>query len=221
MRLRRYKKISFFLAITIVMSLAFSLVNTNQKIIFKHVDHAFAADKDKDTDKNKDKDKKEKDDLGLTDPGKEPCPECPECPDPAKVVLRGLEEKKNQIEKSRQGMTKERKELERYEEQIDEKLESLTALKEQLESDMAQLEEKKTQQQIQKEAVYEAKIGRLVKMYAGMKPKNAAQIMDKMNLEVAQEIFLRMREASASQILSFVDSEKAAKISERLAFKKQ
>ena len=58
-------------------------------------------------------------------------------------------------------------------------------------------------------------------MYAGMKPKNAAQIVDKMNLEVAQEIFLRMREASAAQILAFVDSGKAAKISERLAFKRK
>ena len=58
-------------------------------------------------------------------------------------------------------------------------------------------------------------------MYAGMKPKDAAQIVDKMTLDVAQEIFLRMREASASQILSFVESEKAAKISERLAFKKK
>ncbi len=33
--------------------------------------------------------------------------------------------------------------------------------------------------------------------------------------------FLRMREVSASQILAFVESEKAAKISERLAFRKK
>ncbi len=38
--------------------------------------------------------------------------------------------------------------------------------------------------------------------------------------EVAQVIFLRMREASAAQILSFVDSGKAAKISDRVAYKK-
>jgi len=150
---------------------------------------------------------------------KEPCPECPECPDPAKVVLRGLEEKKTRIEKQQKQLTKEQKELEIFEEQIDEKLESLKTLKKQIEDDMALLTKEKTQQEQDKEAVYEAKIGRLVKMYAGMKPKNAALIVDKMNLEVAQEIFLRMREASASQILSFVDSEKAAKISERLAFK--
>ncbi len=150
-----------------------------------------------------------------------PCPECPECPDPAKVVLRGLEEKRTQVEKEHQALLAERKQLESFEEQIDEKLENLNALKKQIEQDLALLDKKKSQKELDKEAAYEAKIGRLVKMYAGMKPKAAAEIVNKMKLEVAQEIFLRMREASASQILSFVDSEKAAKISERLAFKRK
>ena len=149
-----------------------------------------------------------------------PCPECPECPDPAKVVLRGLEDKKVMIEEQRKIMEEERKALQSYEEQIDEKLAALENLKTQIKEDMALLEQTKTQQELDKEAAYEAKIGRLVKMYAGMKPKNAALIVDKMKLDVAQEIFLRMREASASQILAFVDSEKAAKISERLAFRR-
>lgn len=152
---------------------------------------------------------------------KTPCPECPECPDSAKIVLRGLEDKKIQIEKSQEDLAQEKKELERYEEQIDEKLATLERLKKQITDEMVQLETKKTQQELEIEAAYEAKLGRLVKMYAGMKPKDAAQIVDKMTLDVAQEIFLRMREASASQILSFVESEKAAKISERLAFKKK
>jgi flagellar motility protein MotE (MotC chaperone) len=163
-----------------------------------------------------------------TGPGKkegeaepQPCPECPECPDPAKVVLRGLEEKKTRIEKQQAIQLQEKKELELFEEQIDEKLEALKDLKRQIEEDMALLDKKKTLKELEQEAAYEAKIGRLVKMYAGMKPKDAAKIVDKMNLEVAQEIFLRMREASASQILAFVDSEKAAKISERLAFKRK
>ena len=150
-----------------------------------------------------------------------PCPECPECPDSAKIVLRGLEDKKIQVEKSQENLVQERKELERYEEQIDEKLVTLERLKKQINDEIAQLETKKTQQELEKEAAYEAKLRRLVKMYAGMKPKKAALIVDKMTLEVAQEIFLRMREASASQILSFVGAEKAAKISERLAFKKK
>lgn len=150
-----------------------------------------------------------------------PCPECQECPDPAKVVLRGLEEKKNAIEKSQKILDLEKKELEGYEEHLDEKLIALEALKKQIAEDMARLEETKTQKELEKEAQFEAKMNRLVKMYAGMKPKNAAQIVDKMSLETAQEIFMRMREASASQILAYVDSEKAAKISERLAFKRK
>ena len=149
------------------------------------------------------------------------CPECPECPDPAKVVLQGLEEKKKAVTEASETLAKEKKELETYEAQIDEKLESLTALKKQIEADMARLEEKKTAKEQQEAAAFEAKMNRLVKMYASMKPKAAAEIVNKMELSVAYEIFLRMREVSASQILAFVESEKAAKISERLAFRKK
>ena len=150
-----------------------------------------------------------------------PCPECPECPDPAKVVLQGLKDKKKAVAEAREQLTKEKKELETYEAQIDEKIESLTALKKQIEADMARLEKKKTSKEREEAAAFEAKMNRLVKMYASMKPKAAAEIVNKMELSVAYEIFLRMREVSASQILAFVEYEKAAKISERLAFKKR
>ncbi len=151
----------------------------------------------------------------------QPCPECPECPDPAKVVLRGLEEKKQSIDEAQKALNQQKKELETYEAQIDEKLSELTSIKEQIKQDMAQLQRVKTQQELDEEAAYETKVNRLVKMYAGMKPKSAAQIVDKMELEVAQEIFLRMREPVAAQILAFVNSDKAAKISERLAYRKK
>lgn len=153
--------------------------------------------------------------------GSAPCPECPECPDPAKVVLQGLEEKKKAVAEASEKLAKEKKELETYETQIDEKIESLTALKKQIEADMARLDKKKTAKERQEAAAFEAKMNRLVKMYASMKPKAAAEIVNKMELSVAYEIFLRMREVSASQILAFVENEKAAKISERLAFKKR
>ncbi|NDY73400.1 hypothetical protein DO021_00445 [Desulfobacter hydrogenophilus] len=150
-----------------------------------------------------------------------PCPECPECPDPAKVVLQGLEDKRKAVAEASEQLAKEQKELETYEAQIDEKIESLTTLKKQIEADMARLEKKKTAKEREEAAAFEAKMNRLVKMYASMKPKAAAEIVNKMELSVAYEIFLRMREVSASQILAFVEYEKAAKISERLAFKKR
>ncbi|WP_321494963.1 hypothetical protein [uncultured Desulfobacter sp.] len=149
------------------------------------------------------------------------CPACPECPDPAKVVLQGLEDKKKSVAEASEKLAKEKKELETYEAQIDEKLASLTALKKQIEEDLARLETQKTAKEKEEAAAFEAKMNRLVKMYTGMKPKAAAEIVNKMELSVAYEIFLRMREASAAQILAFVEFEKAAKISERLAFRKR
>ena len=204
-------KLIFSLAVCFLFSGLTGVGYKNGYILKGFTPNAFAEDKEEKKPTDPAKDQAE---------GDAPCPECPECPDPAKIVLRGLEDKKLLIEKSQKELAREKKELERYEEQIDEKLLSLAALKKQINADMASLEEKKTQKDFEKEAAYEAKIQRLVKMYAGMKPKNAALIVDKMTLEVAQEIFLRMREASAAQILAFVDTGKAAKISERLAYKK-
>ncbi|MBU1345122.1 MAG: hypothetical protein KKE44_18230 [Proteobacteria bacterium] len=215
--MKHYKKAVVFLVIWFLILEVSGGFYYNNPTVSLNGSTAFAADEkkdekkiEKDTAKNKGEDAKEN-----------PCPECPECPDPAKVVLRGLEDKKTMVEKQQKALAQQKKELEQFEEQIDEKLESLKGLKKQIEDDMATLTKTKTQKEQEKETAYEAKIGRLVKMYAGMKPKSAAQIVDKMNLEVAQEIFLRMREASASEILAFVDSEKAAKISERLAFKRK
>lgn len=201
--------------ILVVICLLFVIWFPNRSVsIFSMIPYAAAADEEE-----------EKAPAGEPAEGEDgaaaPCPECPECPDPAKVVLRGLEEKRVAIEKQQKILDQGKKELENMEAQIDEKLENLAVLKKQIEEDMAALTREKTQRELEKEAAYEAKIGRLVKMYAGMKPKAAAEIVNTLNLEVAQEIFLRMRETSASQILSFVDSEKAAKISERLAFKRK
>jgi len=157
----------------------------------------------------------------VSDPSSSDCPECPECPDPAKVVLRGLDKKKKMLAKESDSVDKKKKELERYEEQIDEKLVQLKKLKEQINRDFALLEKKKSEKEIAQEAAFEKRIRSLVKTYAGMKPKNAAKIVDKMELEVARKIFSRMRETSAAQILANVDSAKAAKITEHLAYKKK
>jgi flagellar motility protein MotE (MotC chaperone) len=209
-------KLIFFLAIIFFFSVIGSQLlfrdNTGRSWMPASV-HAEDEKPEKQENSEKAKDEKAAGDS------EEPCPECPECPDPAKVVLRGLEDKKTAIDKQQKILDKQRKDLAVFEEQIDEKINQLTKLQEQIKSDLAILNQKKSEKEQQQEAQYEAKVGKLVKIYAAMKPKDAAQKINELNLEVAQEIFLRMREASASQILAFVDNEKAAKISERLAFK--
>ena len=212
--MKQYKKILIYIGISLFCFTGFNSLNYHDSPLLISTVKVFAADDNKEeTKKDSGKETKEGEE--------EPCPECPECPDPAKVVLRGLEDKKTMIAKEQKNLIQAQKELEIFEEQIDEKLENLKVLKKQIKEDMALLTKKKSSREQEKEAAYEKKIGRLVKMYAGMKPKKAALIVDKMNLEVAQEIFLRMRETSAANILSFVDSDKAAKISERLAFKRK
>jgi len=79
-------------------------------------------------------------------------------PDPAKVVLRGLEDKKTMVEKQHKALLDERKQLALFEEQIDEKLENLKNLKKQIEDDLALLNKTKTQKEQAQEAEYEAKI---------------------------------------------------------------
>ncbi|MCP3954920.1 MAG: hypothetical protein GY697_22270 [Desulfobacterales bacterium] len=201
--------------IFIVFSLIMILSFTNKVLVTnkEFVKSVYAADE---SESEKAKPKKKLKDVETSD-----CPECPECPDPAKVMLRGLEEKKKSIAKESDNMSKRKKELERYEEQIDEKLAQLKKLKEQINSDFALLDKKKSEKEIAQETEFEKRLNSLVKTYAGMKPKNAAKIVDKMELEVARKIFSRMRETSASAILANVDSEKAAKITEYLAYKKK
>ncbi len=201
--------------IFIIFSLIMVLSFTNKILITKKgfVKSVYAADESKD---NEPKSKKK-----LKTKETDDCPECPECPDPAKVMLRGLDEKKKNIAKESENLGKRKKELERYEEQIDEKLVQLKKLKEQINSDFALLDKKKSEKEIAQETEFEKRLNSLVKTYAGMKPKNAAKIVDKMELEVARKIFSRMRETSASAILANVDSAKAAKITEYLAYKKK
>lgn len=214
--MKTVKKIALILLISCFLWPAGILQeNRSSKMTRGVVPNAYAEDEKKDAPKEGETDDAAKEKK------KDPCPECPECPDPAKVVLRGLEEKKTAIDKQQKILEKQRKDLAVFEEQIDEKINELKKLQEQIKTEMALLDAKKSQREQNREAEYEARIGKLVKVYAGMKPKAAADIINGLNLEVAQDVFLRMREASASQILAFVDSEKAAKISERLAFKKK
>ncbi len=146
---------------------------------------------------------------------------CPPCPDPAKVVLEGLEEKRAVIARDEERLAEEKKRLEKFKQEIDEKLEALGALQQQIRDDLATLDQRKTDQELEREAALDARMNTLVKVYSGMKPQKAAAIVDKMDIEVAKQIFSRMRETSSAQILAFVDSEKAAKISERIVFKKK
>ncbi|GEM_PF-2536974 len=218
------KTIIFFVALcfVLILPMKFYFANTH-KFTFSvfNINSAFAKDKKAvtGTGNKKELNPGEKNKNNGNNTKTKPCPDCPKCPDPAKMVFNGLEQKRVSIAKAEAKLKKMKKSLEVFKGDLDDKLDSLSKLKKQIETDLANIEKKKTAKQQQKQAAFEAKMDRLVKMYSGMKPRNAAKIVDQLDLEVAKEIFSRMRETSAAQILAYVNSEKAAKISERIAYK--
>jgi len=210
--LHKTKKTTFILNIIILSGLLFFLP------VKSFLNFALAENKNI-TIIQQDLEKAENDNLEY-DQGKAPCSECPKCPDPEKVVLDGLEERKEKLARAEKKFSFEKKKLETIKQEINEKLERLTALQRQIDSNFVLLKSEVKKRQIKSQEEFEKKIASLVKMYSGMKPKKAARIIDKIDLETAKQIFLRMRESLSAKILSHVESEKAAKISEYIAHKK-
>ncbi len=136
-----------------------------------------------------------------------------------KQMLKGLEEKRRQIESRRAALKAEEKRLEKLKQEIEEKIESLAKIQKEVETRLARLEKKKTEKQKQQEVAEAAKIKQLVKAYSAMKPRKAAAIINNMDIETAKKILLNMKGDQAGVILSYVNSDHAARISQSLAFK--
>ena len=60
------------------------------------------------------------------------------------------------------------------------------------------------------------RIRHLVKIYSSMKPKAAAELMNNLDTDAAVEVFLGMKGEIAGGILSYMDTAKAAVITQRL-----
>lgn len=63
----------------------------------------------------------------------------------------------------------------------------------------------------------QVKVDKLVQVYAGMKPQQAARVIETINEDLAVEVLDKMKKKSASEILNMMDAKKAQKLSEALA----
>ena len=61
------------------------------------------------------------------------------------------------------------------------------------------------------------RVRHLVKIYSSMKPKAAASLMNQLDIHVAVEVFLNMKGDIAGGVLSYMDTQKAANITKKLA----
>jgi flagellar motility protein MotE (MotC chaperone) len=96
-------------------------------------------------------------------------------------------------------------ELETLEKQLDEKLRKLQELDAGIKAEVAAYRQ-----------ISDERIKHLVKIYSSMKPNAAASLMNNLDTGVAVEVFLNMKGEIAGGILSYMDTTKAANITQRL-----
>jgi flagellar motility protein MotE (MotC chaperone) len=67
-----------------------------------------------------------------------------------------------------------------------------------------------------KRTAKENQVKHLIKIYSTMKPQKVAQLIEKLDINLITELFSRMKGDVVGQILSFVDTEIGARITQGL-----
>jgi flagellar motility protein MotE (MotC chaperone) len=119
-----------------------------------------------------------------------------------------------------QNLSTRRKEIDQREQEVKQREVLLAAAEKRLEGKIAELKDVQTQIEglIRKyNAQQEAEIKRLVTIYEGMKPKDAARIFDQLDLTVLLGILERMRESKSSPIIAQMTPERAKEITTQIA----
>ena len=122
-----------------------------------------------------------------------------------KTINSSFLRKKAELKEKEKYLEKRKIQLVALQEEINNKIAKLTRLRNEIRAEIAV---KKTGE--------ERKLKHLIKIYSTMKPQKAASLIEKLDLKLVIELFSRMKGDVVGDILSFVDIEKAAKISEGL-----
>jgi len=125
------------------------------------------------------------------------------------IDLNFLLKKRAEIEKEEDELARKRAELIAIQEDINNKIAKLTQLRNEIRAQMAA-----------KKAVQTQKLKHLIKAYSAMKPQKAASLIEKLDMPFAIELLSRMKGDAVGNILSFIETDKAARISEQLVKRK-
>tara|TARA_R110002072_G_scaffold60051_53_gene152750 strand:+ start:157 stop:852 length:696 start_codon:yes stop_codon:yes gene_type:complete len=125
-------------------------------------------------------------------------------------VLQRLADRRAEIDKLRGDLALREKLLAATEKKLNTKLAELNGLKSQIESLLKKHDEEQ-----------EAKLKSLVKIYETMKPKNAARIFERLEMDILLDVVERMREAKTSLIFAAMDPAKAKAVTSRLAERRE
>jgi len=111
------------------------------------------------------------------------------------------------------------KALQKRQEDLDRREQSLKALEKELDAKLTRLQELEAGlgRMIEKaDALKDKKLKHLVDVYSNMKAKQAAEVLQTLDEKIAVKILAGMRGRTAGEILTFVNAEKAARLSEAL-----
>lgn len=121
------------------------------------------------------------------------------------IDLKIIIQQKAEFEKEEKRIAKKKVELLAIQDDINKKIATLTILRDEIRGEKAK-----------KKAAEEQQFKHLIKVYSAMKPQNAADLIEKLDIKLAIELLSKMKGDDVGKILSFVKIEKAAKISEGL-----
>lgn len=110
------------------------------------------------------------------------------------------------------------------EKKLDEREESIRLIQKQIEEKLVTLQTLRkeiTSLLKEKDNFEERRYEHLVKVYEGMKPSEAASLVERLQEHTAIQLLARMKSKKVSQILGEIQPENAARLSERLATVKQ
>lgn len=136
-----------------------------------------------------------------------------------KATLLSLEEKRLEIEKEKERLAEQQTRLESLKDELTQKIDELARIRQEVEASLAVKEKQEEEKVRLAREQEEAKLKHLVKVYSSMKPKNAAALIDKLDMEVVLQLFSQMKGEQIGQILTYVSVDRAALVSERLAHK--
>lgn len=121
-------------------------------------------------------------------------------------VLQSLSKRRDELDRRERELSQRQALLDAAEQEIDRKVGELASLRQELESLLGK-----------QQTAQEDRIKSLVKIYEGMKPKEAARIFDTLEMDVLLAVIGRMSERKTAPILASMDPEKARALTIKLA----
>ena len=125
-------------------------------------------------------------------------------------LFKDLSKRRDLVEKKEQGIVAREALLRAAEQELEHKYKELSSLRTEIENLLKQQSDEET-----------SRIGSLVKIYEGMKPKDAARIFDTLDIDILVSVLSKMSERKLSPILAKMNSERARTVTVLLAEQKR